>query len=355
MKTMITIDELWNSANPEVWGKALQRYWEFVKLSNIALEHRMEELNANQLKQLDAQGWYEFLRDQYFRWKYTANNRYATTTGSLLRYLNENALEELHNIKLRLISLDPSDIAYGLKTAQEIRGLGCAGASGLLSLLYPQNFGTVDQFVVKALRGARDLPETVDLQRMNEISLTPRDGVVLIQIMHRKAIQLNQLFKSTVWTPRKIDMILWTYGRQSDPPKVDAQVSQKIATSHTLARAATGEAPVLVEAKVRGLGQYYPNGKERFEIHIAKTKAIHLGHLIGSQTPVKLQIGCKFYNGELRSTVNNKYLWISAKVYDQEGNRMTLVDALSNNGIVKNQSVELSIGSGNIRIMPLSN
>ena len=352
---MITIDELWNSENPMVWKKALQRYWEFVKSSNITLEHSMEKLSPDQLINLDAHGWYEFLRDQYFRWKYTANNRYATTTRSLRRYLDENALEELHNIKRRLISLNPSDIAYGLKTAQEIRGLGCAGASGLLSLLYPRSFGTVDQFAVKALREVRGLPEATDLQRMNEISLSTHDGVILIQIMRRKAIQLNQLFNSTEWTPRKIDMILWTYGRQSDPPKVDAQVSQKITTSHTPARAATGEAPVLVEAKVRGLGQYYPNGKERFEIHIAKTKAIHLGHKIGSQMPVQLQIGCKFYNGELRSTVNNKYLWISAKVYDQEGNRMTLVDALSNNGIVKNQSVELSVGSGNLIVMPLGN
>jgi hypothetical protein len=126
--TMITIDDLWNSADPAVWKKALQRYWEFVKSSNIALEHRMEELNVNYLRQLDAEGWYEFLRDQYFRWKYTANNRYSTTTDSLHRYVNENALDDLHDIKLRIISLNPSDIAYGLNTAREIHGLGCAGA-----------------------------------------------------------------------------------------------------------------------------------------------------------------------------------------------------------------------------------
>lgn len=348
---MITIDELWNSANPDIWEKALQRYWEFVKPSNIALEHSMEELNANQLSRLDALGWYEFLKDQYFRWKYTANNRYATTTGSLRRYLNENALEELHNIKLRIISLDPSDIAYGLRTAQEIRGLGCAGASGLLSLLYPRSFGTVDQFAVKALREVGGLPEADVLQRMNENSLTTKDGVVLIQIMQRKATQLNQLLGTPEWTPRKIDMILWTYGRESGSTKVGVPVSQKTATSLASAKAVTGETVALVEAKVRGLGQYYPNGKERFEIHIAKTDAAHLGHTIGLPMPVQLQIGRRIFNGELRSTVSNKYLWISAKVYDQEGNRITLVDALSSNGIMKNQSVYLAAGTGKIRIV----
>jgi len=217
---LISVDDLWNSENPVVWENALQRYWEFVKPSNVALEHRMKELSPIGLRQLDAQGWYEFLRDQYFRWKYTAPNRYATTTRRLQRYIKENALEALHNIKLELISLDPSDIGYGLETAQEIHGLGCAGASGLLSLLYPHSFGTVAQFAVKALRDVDGLPEADALRLMNEDSLTTKDGVVLIQIMQRKAAKLNKLFATPEWTPRKIDMILWTYGRQSDPPKV---------------------------------------------------------------------------------------------------------------------------------------
>lgn len=221
---IISIDELWNSKNPEVWEKVLLRYWEFVKPSNTALEQSMGKLNVNHLEQLDARGWYEFLKNKYFRWKYTANNRYATTTASLLRYQNENALEELYNIKLRLISLDPSDIAYGLKTAQEIRGLGCAGASGLLSLLYPSSFGTVDQFAVKALREVGGLSEANVLHRMKENSLTTKDGVILIQIMQRKATQLNQLFRTAEWTPRKIDMVLWTYGRESESPKIGASV-----------------------------------------------------------------------------------------------------------------------------------
>jgi hypothetical protein len=229
--TMITINELWNSADLAVWEKALQRYWEFVKPSNIALEHRMEDLNADYLRQLDAGGWYEFLRNEYFRWKYTDNKRYSTTTGSLYRYVNENALEELHNIKLRLISLDLSDIAYGLNTAREIHGLGCAGASGLLSLLYPRSFGTVDQFAVKAFREVDGLPEADALQLMKEESLTTRDGVVLIKSMQRKAAQLNELFGTSQWTPRKVDMILWTYGRESKPPNVEASTSRKTRSS----------------------------------------------------------------------------------------------------------------------------
>ncbi|MCC6683418.1 MAG: hypothetical protein IT445_21185 [Phycisphaeraceae bacterium] len=227
---MLTIDKLWNSNDSSVWDTALRRYWDFVKPANIALEGSLERLTIDHLKQLDAQGWYRFLREQYFRWKYTASNRYASTTRHLDRYVTENALDKLHKIKLELISLDPRDIAGGLTTGQEIRGLGCAGASGLLALLYPRSFGTVDQFVVKALREITGLPEANVLRSMNEESLTTADGVVLIQIMMRKADQLNRLFETSTWTARNIDKILWTYGRGNDSPRC-GKPSSRMATS----------------------------------------------------------------------------------------------------------------------------
>jgi hypothetical protein len=43
--------------------------------------------------------------------------------------------------------------------------------------------------------------------------LTVKDGVVLIEIMRRKAAALNAAFEVDSWTPRKVDMVLWTYGR----------------------------------------------------------------------------------------------------------------------------------------------
>lgn len=47
---------------------------------------------------------------------------------------------------------------------------------------------------------------------MKPEGLTPRDGVVLIR-MQRKAAENNRLFGGTGWTPRKIDKVVWTYGR----------------------------------------------------------------------------------------------------------------------------------------------
>jgi hypothetical protein len=59
-----------------------------------------------------------------------------------------------------------------LKTAGEIKGLGIPGASGLLSVMYPAEFGTVDQFVVKALRETDVVETAAHLSKMNPMSLT---------------------------------------------------------------------------------------------------------------------------------------------------------------------------------------
>ena len=211
---MLTVAELWRSRDPKAWAAALERYWKFVQPSNMAIERALDRLDINRIRGLDAKGWYEFLRSEYFRWKYTAPNRYATTTCSLAKYLDEpTGLEKLHAIKVRLLGIAPTDIRTGLTAAKEIKGLGTAGASGLLALMYPSTFATVDQFVVKALQDVGGLPEADALAKMKPLALTSQNGVTLIGIMTRKATDNNRLFGTAEWTPRKIDQVLWTYGR----------------------------------------------------------------------------------------------------------------------------------------------
>lgn len=210
---MISIANLWISADPKAWEDALERYWSFVQPRNLALEQSLDALDLERLRRLDARGWYDFLRNDYFRWKYTQPNRYATTTQKLQHYVDHDALSDLDQIRKHLLTLDTADIRSGLKVAKEIRGLGTAGASGLLALMYPQNFGTVDQFVVKALGQINGLPEAAALARMKPEALTIPDGVLIIGILQRKAADNNRVFKSNAWTPRKLDKVLWTYGR----------------------------------------------------------------------------------------------------------------------------------------------
>lgn len=212
----MNIADLWRSSKPEVWERALQRYWQFVQPRNLQLERALDALDVNRLRSLSPQGWYNFLHDEYFRWKYTAPNRYATTTIQLRKYQDNSQLGELDGLRQQLLNLDRNDIRRGLTTAKKILGLGTAGASGLLSLMYPEYFATVDQFVVKALRLITGLPEEGALAKMKPENLNISDGVMLIGILTRKATENNQSFGTSGWTPRRVDMVLWTYGRRSD-------------------------------------------------------------------------------------------------------------------------------------------
>lgn len=206
---MITINNLWASKKENDWRAALENYWSFVQPKNIELEKELCHLKLEEVSRLDEIGWYDFLHDKYFRWKYTASIWYATTTRELKRYKNSNRLDSLFDIKKRLLTFDTSNISIGLSIAKEIHGLGIPGASGLLSLMYPNDFGTVDQFVLKALWQIPGLPESRDVKNMKPLSLTRRDGIVLINIMKKKAKENNNVFGTDFWTPRKIDMILW--------------------------------------------------------------------------------------------------------------------------------------------------
>jgi hypothetical protein len=204
---------MWNSNDPNLWQNALNRYWTFVKPSNLALEQEMDHLDAETVRMMDTNAWYRFLLDKYFRWKYTAPNRYASTTKILRSYEADKSLSRLHGIKARLFALDKDNIQQCLALASSIRGLGTAGASGLLAVLFPSHFGTVDQFVVKALAAIPELPERALISAMKPESLKLSEGAVLIRIMRRKAQELNRGSSPVKWTPRKVDMVLWTCAR----------------------------------------------------------------------------------------------------------------------------------------------
>jgi hypothetical protein len=186
----------------------------------MPLERAMDQLPLDDIRAMDGEGWFCFLRDRYFRFKYTAPNRYATTTGALRRFVESGHrtanLRILLNIRDRLLEFDPQRIEQGLKIAREIPGLGVAGASGLLAVMYPRSFAIVDQFVVKSLRSIPGLPQAQELNRMTAANLSLRHGTFLIERMREKATALNSRFRTDFWTPRRVDMVLWSH-RQPSP------------------------------------------------------------------------------------------------------------------------------------------
>ena len=199
----------WDSNDRGIWLNKLDKYCDYVKPANRALEIEMEHLDESQVRKMPVQKFYNFLYEKYFVWKYTAPNRLATTRRYLEKHDTEQGMKSLQRIQNELFSFDKRNIEKGLEIASGINGLGIPGASGLLSILFPEYFGTVDQFVVKALMDVNELQRKNEILAMNPDSLKLNDGVLLIEILRSKSDELNKANGTTEWTPRKIDKVLW--------------------------------------------------------------------------------------------------------------------------------------------------
>ena len=205
----MSFNAIWHSENECQWNELLKRYWSLVLVDHVQEEYSLNRLSRDRLDRMSAVSWYNFLHDEYFFWKYTAKNRLETTRSHLRKCRDGDALDELDQIRQRILRIDVEDIENALKTACEIKGLGVAGASGLLSLIYPAWFATVDQFVVKALLEVDQHKDSVG--QMKPEGLSVADGVVLTKIMREKARLMNAHFGSEFWTPRTVEMALWAY------------------------------------------------------------------------------------------------------------------------------------------------
>ncbi len=211
------IKKLWNNGTEDQWKEALELYEnaESVK-RNSKLENKLNRVhdNLDLIKAMNAEGFYVFLHDEYFVWKYTARNRYASTTKVLEKwYSTEEGKTQLGQIKDAIFALQENentqnDIELQLLNVIRIKGLGVAGASGLLAILFPEKFGTLDQFVVKGLVDIGEYVNT-ELDDINPESIDIKYSALLEKILQKKAKKLNEKFKTTDWTPRKIDMVLW--------------------------------------------------------------------------------------------------------------------------------------------------
>ncbi len=135
-------------------------------MSIIELEKYMDNINYIDRKNLSVDEFYKSLFDKYLYGKYSQN------------------------------IISPKSYIFGcLKVTTAIHGLGIASASGLLSILFPEYFGTVDQLAVQ-LREIPLISNKDDIAKRYPDSLKKKDCVVLFNIMRKK-----QMTKKNYLTP----------------------------------------------------------------------------------------------------------------------------------------------------------
>lgn len=205
---------LWENNSHDVWLQHENNYGNLVKKSNKDIEEKMENLDINEIKSYSVDEFFHFLRDEYCEWKYTDNSRKKRNQKLMNKY-KENAeyMDELSLIKDALFKFDPKNTRLGLEICHLIRGLGYAGASGLLSILYPKYFGTVDQFVVISLQNFDSLKNDEELHKIKPNDINLNGAVKLEKLFIEKASELNRCNNTDYWTPRKIDKVLWAFNR----------------------------------------------------------------------------------------------------------------------------------------------
>lgn len=204
--------DLWFQGTKEEWLGALMDYWQCVDASILELEWQFEKLDSEWIGSMTTEEFYRFLHDQFFVWKYSVSNRLSATLKQLERYQTEKNYTELKRVQAQLFSFHRNNCKEGLAIAKTIRGLGTCGASGLLGVLFPRYFCTVEQNVVKTLLQIEWLPEHYELEYIALPHIGLNDAELVTTILKRKAQELNSEFGTDFWTPRKISMVLSAAG-----------------------------------------------------------------------------------------------------------------------------------------------
>lgn len=208
---MVNIQDVWTSEDESVWCSRIDAYWRYIeKQQKMALEEEMAKLSSQLMAELTDEAWRSFLATKYIPWKHQPGQFWRSKqTKFLSRYASREQLALLATIKNRIFACDPEKTRELLKIVDEIHQFGIPSGSGLLSLLFPSHFGTVDRFVIQSLQRIQKFKDDTKIQRLDPEDISLDDAVHAISVMRVKALENNNLFGTDYWTARRIDMVLY--------------------------------------------------------------------------------------------------------------------------------------------------
>lgn len=99
----------------------------------------------------------------------------------------------------------------------------------------------------------------------------------------------------------------------------------------------------IINGAVRCVGEPYSDGTPRLELHIPIDRAHGLPFQFNIPVPIQLQIGLEEYRAELRSTTENKYIWVSSKIHSLNGERQKLGRILTDAAFRANDRVRIMV------------
>jgi hypothetical protein len=223
---LTTLAKLWDSGDVSEWRRVLDAYWYVPTVQrNANLERRLGAAWQRRTEILGSRDEFtDFLRNGVYPWK----GDHQSVPGwqrSLDKY-NQDVPGGLDVIRKALPRVTGNESpAQSLKRLTPVGGMGIPVASACLALLYPERFGTVDRFTLRAFRtldgnpvfdGFRrwvDDPDTYLNQQDNPQAL--HIAGLMILLYRDKARELTATDPADGWTPRQVEMVVWTVRDES--------------------------------------------------------------------------------------------------------------------------------------------
>jgi hypothetical protein len=110
---------------------------------------------------------------------------------------------------------------------------------------------------------------------------------------------------------------------------------------------------MMIEAVVTGQGlplNITQNSPERLYLLIKKTEVHGFPIKDGEQMPITIVIGGIEYSGELSRRANLPSIFLKSKLWGQDGIVHQQTNLLLNNGLSKNQRVQLSVNGNRVAL-----
>lgn len=208
---MVSIQDVWTSEENSVWCAQIDAYWKYIEAQGKkALEEEMANLNSQLISDSTDGAWRDFLANKYIPWKHSPGRFWRSMQKKFIaRYAVQEQQTLLSTVKSRIFACNRGMTKELLDIVDEIYQFGIPSASGLLSLLFPSHFGTVDRFAIESLQRIEEFKGDIEIQRIKPKSISLNDAVHAISIMRVKALENNKLFGTDYWTARRIDMVLY--------------------------------------------------------------------------------------------------------------------------------------------------
>lgn len=224
---MSRLNELWHRGTEDDWEEAVREYWTVPGVSSQrALEEQMDNIHESRTTVLrDVDRFYKFLKEELYPWK--MDRLYVASQQENLERYHVSTPHGIDRLRQYLLITVPKwgsvDINEVYKRMSVVGGMGIPVASGCLALLFPEHFGTLDRFCLRAsltvegntitdyLRVTEDVTRNPDhFFDKYEDALRLHVAKLITMLYREKARDLNAKYSTDVWTPRRVEKVVWT-------------------------------------------------------------------------------------------------------------------------------------------------